>query len=117
MAAVEFIEDSARAVTEMFRVAKTGGQVLIGTINADSDWGEYYQTKKEQGISIYRYASLSLRWRLRCLLSRGKRSFPKQCGWIYMCAMEKVTVYGSFILYLASVFTFCPQYCWIMDKM
>jgi len=57
MAAVEFIEDSARAVTEMFRVAKTGGQVLIGTINADSDWGEYYQTKKEQGNSIYRYAS------------------------------------------------------------
>lgn len=57
MAAVEFIEDSARAVAEMFRVSNIGGKVLIGTINADSDWGEYYQTKKEQGNSIYRYAS------------------------------------------------------------
>lgn len=56
MAAVEFIEDTARAVEEMFRVVKNGGQVLIGTINADSDWGEYYQTKKLQGNSIYRYA-------------------------------------------------------------
>ena len=57
MAAVEFIEVTARAVEEMFRVVKNGGQVLIGTINADSDWGEYYQTKKMQEDSIYRYAS------------------------------------------------------------
>nr|WP_320164228.1 class I SAM-dependent methyltransferase [uncultured Trichococcus sp.] len=57
MAAVEFIEDTDRAVEEMFRVVKNGGQVLIGTINADSDWGEYYQTKKLQGNSIYRYAA------------------------------------------------------------
>ena len=56
MAAVEFIKDIARAVKEMFRVAKVGGQILIGTINADSEWGEYYQTKKMQGDSIYRYA-------------------------------------------------------------
>lgn len=57
MAAVEFIEDTARAVEEMFRVVKNGGQVLIGTINADSDWGEYYQSKKMQEDSIYRYAA------------------------------------------------------------
>ncbi|SFE52893.1 methyltransferase type 11 [Trichococcus pasteurii] len=56
MAAVEFIEDTARAVEEMFRVVKNSGQLLIGTINADSDWGDYYQTKKMQGNSIYRYA-------------------------------------------------------------
>ena len=56
MAAVEFIEDTARAVKEMFRVAKVGGQILIGTINADSDWGDYYQAKKLQENSIYRYA-------------------------------------------------------------
>lgn len=57
MAAVEFIEDTARAVEEMFRVVKNGGQVLIGTINADSDWGDYYQAKKLQENSIYRYAA------------------------------------------------------------
>lgn len=56
MAAVEFIEDTAQAVKEMFRVTKVGGQILIGTINADSDWGDYYQAKKLQGNSIYRYA-------------------------------------------------------------
>lgn len=56
MATVEFIEDTAQAVKEMFRVAKVGGQILIGTINADSDWGDYYQAKKLQGKSIYRYA-------------------------------------------------------------
>lgn len=56
MAAVEFIEDTDRAMKEMFRVVKDCGQVLIGTINADSDWGDYYQAKKLQGNSIYRYA-------------------------------------------------------------
>lgn len=57
IAAVEFIEDTAQAVKEMFRVAKVGGQILIGTINADSDWGDYYQAKKLQENSIYRYAA------------------------------------------------------------
>jgi len=57
IAAVEFIEDTAQAVKEMFRVAKVGGQILIGTINSDSDWGDYYQAKKLQENSIYHYAA------------------------------------------------------------
>ncbi len=57
MAAFEFIKDPARAMDEMFRVVKVGGFVLLGTINKDSKWGEFYRSEKIRQNSVYHYAN------------------------------------------------------------
>ena len=57
MAAFEFITKPEKAVEEMFRVTKTGGAILIGTINKDSRWGELYIEKgRREDSDIFRYA-------------------------------------------------------------
>ena len=57
MAAFEFITEPEKAVEEMFRVTKTGGAILIGTINKDSRWGELYIEKgRREDSDIFRYA-------------------------------------------------------------
>jgi ubiquinone/menaquinone biosynthesis C-methylase UbiE len=40
VAALEFIRDEKRAVDELFRVTKTGGVVVVATLNSLSPWAE-----------------------------------------------------------------------------
>ncbi len=56
MAAFEFIEDASRVLHEMFRVAKPGAPVIVGTINRDSDWGAFYLEKAAKGHVIFKHA-------------------------------------------------------------
>jgi ubiquinone biosynthesis O-methyltransferase len=56
MAAFEFIKEPHKAIEEIFRVVKKGGQILIGTINRESPWGELYSTKEFQENSVFKYA-------------------------------------------------------------
>ncbi len=57
MAAFEFIEDPDQVYQELFRLLKPGGQLLIGTINKDSSWGQFYiQHAKEDTNSIFKQA-------------------------------------------------------------
>lgn len=56
MAAVEFIHDVKKVTEEIFRVVKIGGQVFVGTINGDSEWGEFYRSKIANGNTVYKYA-------------------------------------------------------------
>lgn len=56
MAAFEFVEDIERALEEIFRVIKKDGEILIGTINKDSKWGEFYLSKEVQKNSVFKYA-------------------------------------------------------------
>ncbi|AHM57849.1 UbiE/COQ5 methyltransferase (plasmid) [Peptoclostridium acidaminophilum DSM 3953] len=56
MATFEFIDAPQKALDEFFRVVKVGGQVLVGTIAADSAWGEFYRNKDKRD-SIFRYAN------------------------------------------------------------
>lgn len=56
MAAFEFIKEPQKAYDEMFRVLKPGGQLLIGTIHANSSWGRLYMSKSFQENSIFQYA-------------------------------------------------------------
>jgi ubiquinone biosynthesis O-methyltransferase len=57
MAAIEFINDIPKALEEIFRVVKVGGQVLIGTINGDSDWGKLYKSEEVSKNSVFQYAN------------------------------------------------------------
>ncbi|MTI69449.1 MAG: methyltransferase domain-containing protein [Firmicutes bacterium] len=56
MAAFEFIKDTKKALDEMFRVVKNGGQILVGTINKDSKWGEFYLSDGIRNTSVFKYA-------------------------------------------------------------
>ncbi|EOD00680.1 class I SAM-dependent methyltransferase [Caldisalinibacter kiritimatiensis] len=56
MAAFEFIKEPEKAIEEIFRVVKKDGQVLIGTINKKSAWGELYLSEEFQKNSIFKYA-------------------------------------------------------------
>lgn len=58
MAAFEFIKDPERAMDEIFRVTKKGGQVMIGTINRDSSWGDLYSSEEFRNNTVFKYACL-----------------------------------------------------------
>ncbi|MBW4827539.1 MAG: class I SAM-dependent methyltransferase [Clostridiaceae bacterium] len=54
--AFEFIKDTKRAIEEMFRVLNDNGQMVIGTINKDSQWGDMYLSKEFQENTVFKYA-------------------------------------------------------------
>jgi ubiquinone/menaquinone biosynthesis C-methylase UbiE len=56
MAALEFIKEPKKAYSEMIRVLKPGGSLLIGTIQKDSPWGEAYLDQAKSPDSIFRFA-------------------------------------------------------------
>ncbi len=57
MAAFEFIEYPDKAITELMRVVKPGGTVIIGAIHLDSPWGELY-TSEAFKESVFSHAFL-----------------------------------------------------------
>jgi len=61
IATFEFIEDIDKAIIEIFRVCKDKGQIMIGTINRESKWGELYTSeefKKNKENIVFQYAQL-----------------------------------------------------------
>lgn len=58
MAAFEFVKEPERALSELFRVLKPGGKLLIGTIHLDSPWGRLYTSEPFQKDTVFRHAAL-----------------------------------------------------------
>lgn len=56
MAAFEFIKKPEMALNEIFRVVKSGSEVMIGTINKDSEWGQLYLSEEVQKNTVFKYA-------------------------------------------------------------
>lgn len=56
MAAFEFIKEPQKAYDEMYRILKRNERLLIGTINRESKWGEFYVLKSLKEGSIFKYA-------------------------------------------------------------
>lgn len=56
--AFEFLKEPEKAIEEIFRVLKPNGQLLIGTINKNSKWGEMYLSKEFQENTVFKYADL-----------------------------------------------------------
>ncbi len=52
-----FLEDSFKALQEAADVLKTGGKLIIGFVPKDSNWGNLYEQKKQEGHLLYKYAS------------------------------------------------------------
>lgn len=56
--AIEFFDNVQKGIEEIFRVAKVGAPILIGTINKESAWGELYETPYFQENTVFKYANL-----------------------------------------------------------
>jgi len=59
MAVFEFLEDSEKVLEEMFRVTKSGGTVIMGTINRESDWGRLYTSRVFREDTVFKHAKFS----------------------------------------------------------
>lgn len=88
MAAFEFIKKPEKAYSEMYRVLKQEGSLLIGTINRESEWGELYRTKFFQGSSVFKHADFKSMEDLRSLNSE-KIINSGECLFIPPTAEEK----------------------------
>jgi SAM-dependent methyltransferase len=51
-----FVGDPKKVFSEIKRVLKKGGGLIIGIINRESLWGELYMKKKSEGHPIYKHA-------------------------------------------------------------
>ena len=53
MTALEFIEEGKAAVKELFRVTKTGGAVVVTTLNSLSPWADRRKKEAEKGHALF----------------------------------------------------------------
>lgn len=51
-----FLDSPARALSEVARLLRTDGKVVLGLMLKESSWGRLYETKKEMGHHFYRQA-------------------------------------------------------------
>ena len=54
--AIEFIEDARGAVSELFRVIKPGGCIVVATLNSLSPWASRRETEGKKGHPIFKQA-------------------------------------------------------------
>ena len=54
--AIEFIEDGRSAVSELFRVTKTGGTVVVASLNSLSPWAIRRKDEAKKGHPIFKHA-------------------------------------------------------------
>jgi ubiquinone/menaquinone biosynthesis C-methylase UbiE len=54
MTALEFVEDAYGAVSELFRVTKKGGTIVVTTLNSLSPWATRRQQKAEKGHRLFK---------------------------------------------------------------
>ena len=53
MTALEFVEDAHAALRELFRVTKTGGTIVVTTLNSLSPWAARRKQKAEKGHQLF----------------------------------------------------------------
>lgn len=51
--ALEFIENARGAVEELFRVTKSGGSIVVATLNSLSPWAERRRVKAKKGHTLF----------------------------------------------------------------
>jgi ubiquinone/menaquinone biosynthesis C-methylase UbiE len=54
--AIEFIQDARVAVEELFRVTKSGGFIVVATLNSLSPWAQQRKAAAQKGHPLFRHA-------------------------------------------------------------
>jgi SAM-dependent methyltransferase len=52
-----FVDSPVAVLREAYRIIKPGGKIVLGLVLRDSDWGQFYLTKKQEGHRFYKYAT------------------------------------------------------------
>ncbi len=52
-----FVDDLKKSISEVYRVLKDGGEIIIGFVPSESSWGKMYLKKKREGHPYYKYAN------------------------------------------------------------
>ena len=54
--ALEFVKDAKCAVTELFRVTKKGGRIVVATLNSASPWASRRRVQAKKGHALFKEA-------------------------------------------------------------
>jgi SAM-dependent methyltransferase len=52
-----FLDSPLEVLKEIKRILVPGGKLVLGLVLKESSWGQFYQTKKEQGHRFYKFAT------------------------------------------------------------
>jgi SAM-dependent methyltransferase len=52
-----FLENSFKALQEAAGALKRGGLLIVGFVPKNSNWGSFYEKKKQEGHPLYKYAT------------------------------------------------------------
>lgn len=71
--AIEFLEDASGAVSEMFRVTRPGGLVVVASLNSLSPWAARRRTTAREGHAIFEHATFRSPAEMAALMPCPKR--------------------------------------------
>ncbi len=54
--AIEFLEDASGAISEMFRVTRPGGRIVVASLNSLSPWAARRKASTQKGHAIFEHA-------------------------------------------------------------
>lgn len=88
MAVFEFIPDSLSAMDQMMRTLRSEGQLIIGTINRDSAWGDFYESEYVKENSVFKNANLKSMDEMKNMYSENLNA-TSQCLFISPLVSEE----------------------------
>ncbi len=96
MTALEFAQDLDHVYAQMYRVLKPGGQLLIGVITSEGDWGRYYLEKaKADPESVFNYFHLKSREEMENL-DRENLAASEECLFVpHDAAESQMSCFGE----------------------
>jgi ubiquinone/menaquinone biosynthesis C-methylase UbiE len=106
--AIEFIQDARSAVSELFRVTKPRGCIVVATLNRLSPWATRRKAEGEKGHSLFKHAffrspkEISALSTVECVIKTAihfqKHDDPEQAKKVERNAESKGLVTGAFLV-------------------
>ena len=106
--AIEFIQDARSAVSELFRVTKPRGRILVATLNRLSPWATRRKAEGKKGHSLFKHAlfrspeEISALSPVECVIKTAihfqKHDDPEQAKKVESNGESKSVANGAFLV-------------------